>query len=297
MAVLVVVTVIVPMGALGYSYLDEKAKVADLGKQAAEDRASRAELEKQAEEERRMRAELEKRVANNSVALQKLSTQMPLGWTWEGVDIIKQTVKQQPTAHNLVELRGAAARCLASVDLRKKAELAPDIKAYCLAFSPDSKRLAVGQRRAERFLSCRVQLFDVTSQEKIEEFQWTSKNEATGVRALAFSPEPEGKWLVVGTRDGWIHAWDTTQKDRKTVSWQVHNGEVTGLAFKPDGQLLVSCSEDQTLKYWNLSGKEVVPPREFGSKVYEVTFNRSGTLLASVTENQVQHQSVEGLES
>src|SRR4051794_8814815 len=76
-------------------------------------------------------------------------------------------------------------------------------------------------------LNCWVLLMDVDSREVIAQYDFPSPliTRETGVRALAFSPD--GRWLVAGTRDGQIHAWDTSLRSPERSSRQAHRDRVT----------------------------------------------------------------------
>ncbi len=187
------------------------------------------------------------------------------GWTWTGLAALQRAALLPTPAHNPVELRSEAAACLAAFDLREAAVLAKDFVPYCLAFSPDGKRLAIGPLRGLR--SCSVPVYDLDSRQLEREFSFPSSSvnaDMTGVRCLTFSPD--GRWLVAGSRDGQIHAWNVEstsgvapatvgQRPSPRSSWRAHADQVLGLAFSPDGQLLVSCSEDKTIKRWKPSAQ------------------------------------------
>jgi len=65
---------------------------------------------------------------------------------------------------------------------------------------------------------------------------------------------------------------------------KAHTGWVTGVAFRPDGQELVSGSWDRTLKFWEVStGEQVKAVSDRVKEVQALAFSRDGRLLA--TEN------------
>jgi WD40 repeat protein len=65
---------------------------------------------------------------------------------------------------------------------------------------------------------------------------------------------------------------------------KAHTGWVTGVAFRPDGQELVSGSWDRTLKFWEVStGEQVKAVSDKMKEVQALAFSRDGHLLA--TEN------------
>jgi WD40 repeat protein len=111
-----------------------------------------------------------------------------------------------------------------------------------LAFSPDSRLLAVGTRYGL------VKVFDVATGTEVA----TLKGHAGDVWAVAFSAD--GKTLASGDGDwdrpGDIRLWDTTTW--KESGQLRHTGEVLCLAFSPKTNVLAAGSWDKTVKLWNL---------------------------------------------
>ncbi len=69
------------------------------------------------------------------------------------------------------------------------------------------------------------------------------------VGPVAFAPD--GASLAVGA-DWHIRQYPLNQRQAK-CELTGHQGRVTALAFQRNGQILVSCSWDQTVRYWDLS--------------------------------------------
>jgi WD40 repeat protein len=108
-----------------------------------------------------------------------------------------------------------------------------------LAFSPDGQLLASGGFRD-------VKLW--RRQNNVHRADLASSTAA--VQALATSAD--GKWAATGEASGAIKLWDlATLKDPKTLAG--HSGHVTSLGFTPDGTKLVSVSDDQTIRLWNVA--------------------------------------------
>jgi RNA polymerase sigma factor (sigma-70 family) len=79
------------------------------------------------------------------------------------------------------------------------------------------------------------------------------------INTFAFAPD--GQALVSGGQDGMLRAWDV-KDGQKLREWKAHRGQVTGVAFTPDGKTLASCSgyvgnESGTVQLWEWpTGKE-----------------------------------------
>src|SRR5262249_9184755 len=112
-----------------------------------------------------------------------------------------------------------------------------------LAFSPDSKTLAVGLYRE-------VQFWDVEKKQKIS--VWRGHKDA--VRALAYTKD--ARWLAAGgglpAMSGEIRLWDTAAGREIRVLGE-HTDNVTAISFNPDGTKLASASADRTVRIWDVA--------------------------------------------
>jgi WD40 repeat protein/tRNA A-37 threonylcarbamoyl transferase component Bud32 len=188
------------------------------------------------------------------------------GSVFAALDDLARAARIDTPARNPVELRRAVAQCFAQVDVREKTSWKMprglglfQVQADRLAFSPDGKRLAIAQQRGtvRRY----VLVVDVSSGKEVATLTYGGPAAidaaGTGGGALAFSPD--GRWLVLGTGQGEIYAWDARRLDgAEAASWIAHQKCVTGLAFPPQDRVLLSCSEDGWLKCWTTPDEE--PP-------------------------------------
>ena len=93
-----------------------------------------------------------------------------MGWTWQAWEHLGRASRLDTEARDLAELRTEAATCMAGVDLKELRVVAPELNAFCLAFDPDGKRLAIGGSRS--LLLIPLQVIDVRSGEQIHDLSF-----------------------------------------------------------------------------------------------------------------------------
>ena len=83
---------------------------------------------------------------------------------------------------------------------------------------------------------------------------------------------------------------------------QGHRGDILSIAFSPDGQTIASASTDETVKLWNLEGKELLTFRGHNLKGFQtqvncVVFSPDGRIIASgSSDHTVKLWNLEGIE-
>jgi WD40 repeat protein/tRNA A-37 threonylcarbamoyl transferase component Bud32 len=181
------------------------------------------------------------------------------GWTWDGLrDLTQAGGYAERAGGSVVELRSAAAACLAAPDVREAAVAARGVHVRALAFRPDGKVLAVAEGKA--WIGCRVFLVDPTTGTTLRTLTFSGPPvqgsgggfAQDGARVVTFSPD--GRWLVVGCRSGQICRWDLSLEKPVAVVWAGHRKETTGVAFDPDGACFYTSATDGTVKRWATTG-------------------------------------------
>ncbi|MGB0523527.1 MAG: CHAT domain-containing protein [Flammeovirgaceae bacterium] len=93
--------------------------------------------------------------------------------------------------------------------------------------------------------------------------------------------EPKRNWLVAGTTTGDLLVLDLTNENKQYLFSKTHAGEVTALAFSPDGKRLASASFDGTVMVWQVDwahtadrlSKQVPAVIQNGRKVFALDFS------------------------
>ena len=150
-----------------------------------------------------------------------------------------------------------------------------------LVFSPDSKILASASRDNT------IRLWDATTGKLL----FLPMSEHTGdVISIAFSPD--STMLASGSTDRTVRLWSATtgkhlstleeQIEWGTVTHEGHTGDVTTVAFSPDGTILASGDTHYTVRLWDVSTrKHQTALNGHHGTVNTLTFSMDGSMLVS----------------
>jgi eukaryotic-like serine/threonine-protein kinase len=123
----------------------------------------------------------------------------------------------------------------------------------CVAFSPNGRLLASGGEDKT------VRVWHATTGREVLGLQGHTERCA----CVAFSPD--GRRLASASADGTIRIWDGTplrgnERGQETLTFSDHGDEIRSVAFSPDGpdgQRVVSASQDGLVKVWDAQTRRV----------------------------------------
>lgn len=225
-------------------------------------------------------------------ARERISQHRP-GWTARGLEMVALAARTDTPLRSVEALRGLAARCLGGIDLKERAKLT-SISSACLAFSPDGRRIAVGEHHGEP--DYRVQIFDVASRRLVGEYLVKGSDDTprTGVSSLAYSAN--GRWLAAGLRDGRILAWDTASGSPSPLVLDPRKGRIQRVFFTAEENALLSGSIDGLIVLWDLAdgGRAVGETRTQG-RLHSLALSADGHYLATLSGAGFQVRALENV--
>lgn len=154
-----------------------------------------------------------------------------------------------------------------------------------LAFSPDGNLLIGG---SGGYVTEVWDLSDIRSVDA--QPKWTFDGDGSWVRSLAVNPD--GSTVASGTNDGHIYL-SNLQSGRRIDVLTGHTHFIYALAFDPQGKILVSASEDNTVRMWTRTSEAtwqlsaILQSHMPGSNA--VAFSPNGTTLAVGDTNGLVH--------
>jgi hypothetical protein len=145
-----------------------------------------------------------------------------------------------------------------------------------LAFSPDSKLLAVGH-------SNEINLWNVAERQ----FLLTINPHGQEVRGLAWSPD--SRYLASGGLDELLRVWKADTGEAFLTPTRLHRGSVWGVVWSADGKWIVTSGGlDQTLIIWDAANGAVLgqTATEHTSDVISIALSHDRKLLVSSSNDR-----------
>ena len=159
----------------------------------------------------------------------------------------------------------------------------PNSNVFSVAFNPEGTLLAAGFGGA-------IKIWDVESGIERQTLQ------AGFSYFLSMIFNSQGNLLAAGNSEGTVSIWDVTditseKEDRKIKTLlnpsTTSDKGITSIIFNPQENLLISGSQDKTIRIWDVDSGREIRTLDAHSTIKGMTFNPQGNLLSAGTFNEV----------
>jgi WD40 repeat protein len=167
-----------------------------------------------------------------------------------------------------------------------------------LKFSPDGQTIATASKDGTAKLwqldGTLLTTFSKHAVIDAEELKWADP--AISVIDVEFSPD--GRMIATANKDGTVTLWRkdgtlvTTLKASKDVDSDSlyladPSDKINNVEFSPDGKMIATAGNDQTVRLWELDGNPLATLRGHEDGVKIVQFSPDGQIIASAADNGV----------
>lgn len=148
-------------------------------------------------------------------------------------------------------------------------------------------KIAVNPKDQNMFASAamdnKVKIWSFTSNNS----HLTLEGHKKGVTSVAFCPLNDKPYLASGSDDKIIRIWDYTNK-HCIFQLEGHEENISSVCFHPELPIIISGSEDQSCKFWNINTFKLEDSKNFGYEtVWDISSQNNYNIIGMGCEDGV----------